>query len=138
MIYENSFASTNQNSTIYFNFFHFFHIILKYYSIFNNNAARSRVAHIARDFIACYSYSYYSFMIGSRFGWSFYLKITLRISYAMFSVTQSNSQCLAMIRFLTIFENKLFRISLVSDFFLKFSPFSRILTLFFIRDLSEG
>ena len=39
------------------------HITLKYFCIFNNIPYASWVAHIARDFLKCYSCSYYSFML---------------------------------------------------------------------------
>ena len=36
-------------------------------------------------------------------GWSLYLKIVLRVGYAMFFITGSNSLYLEIFRFLTIF-----------------------------------
>ena len=40
-----------------------FNITLKYSSFFNNTPLASRVAHIARDFLTCYSCLYYSSML---------------------------------------------------------------------------
>ena len=39
------------------------HITVKYFCIFNNIPCASWVAHITRDFLKCYSCSYYSFML---------------------------------------------------------------------------
>ena len=41
-----------------------FNITSKYFSIFNNKPPASWVAHVTRDFITCYSCSYYSSMNG--------------------------------------------------------------------------
>ena len=68
----------------------------------------------------------------------FYLNIALRVGSAMFSVTGSNSLYLEKFRFFTIFEKKLFRLSAVSDSVLKILPFSLILILSLMRDLSES
>ena len=51
------------------------------------------------------------------------LKIALGVRSAMFSVTGSNSLHLKIFRFFTIFEKKLFRVSVVSDSVFKISPF---------------
>ena len=40
-----------------------FNITLKYFIIFNNKPPASSVAHIARDFLTCYSCSYFSSMV---------------------------------------------------------------------------
>ena len=64
--------------------------------------------------------------IASMLEWSLYLKIALRVGSAMFSVTGSNLLYLEIFRFFTIFEKKLFRLSVVSDSVL---PFSIILIL---------
>ena len=76
--------------------------------------------------------------IASMLGWSLYLKIALRVGSAMFSVTESNSLYLEIFRFFTIFEKKLFRLSAVSDSVFKTLPFSLILILSLMRDLSES
>ena len=67
------------------------------------------------------------------------LSLGLKICYAMFSATGSNSLYLEMFRFVTLFEKKLFRTSAVSDSVFKnsvfknsvfkISPFSLILNL---------
>ena len=57
-------AQTNQDSL----FSHIrknskmFNITLKYFSLFNNKPPASSLAHIAKNFFACYSCSYYSYM----------------------------------------------------------------------------
>ena len=56
-------------------------------------------------------------------GWSLYLKIALGVRSAMLSVTGSKSQHLKIFKFFTIFEKKLFRVSVVSDSVFKISPF---------------
>ena len=56
----------------------------------------------------------------------------------MFSVTELNSLYLKIFRFVTLFENKLFRVSAVSDSVFKISPFYLQLILFFMRDLYES
>ena len=76
--------------------------------------------------------------IASMLGWSLYLNIVLRVGSAMFSVTGSNSLYLEIFRFFTIFEKKLFRLSTVSDSVYKILPFSLILILCLMRDLSES
>ena len=43
-----------------------FLITSKYFSIFNNKPPASWVAHVSRDFLACYPCLYYSFMIYAR------------------------------------------------------------------------
>ena len=40
-----------------------FNITLKYFRFFNNKPPASRVAHITRDFLTCYSCSYYNSML---------------------------------------------------------------------------
>ena len=64
MIHENLFTSTNQDSTIPFTWENskMFNIAPKYFSIFNNKPPASWVAHITRNFLSCYSYSYYRSM----------------------------------------------------------------------------
>ena len=76
--------------------------------------------------------------IASMLGWSFYLNIALRVGSAMFSVTGSNSLYLEIFRFFTIFEKKLFRLSTVPDSVFKTLPFSLMLILSLMRDLSES
>ena len=44
-----------------------FNITSKYFTILNNKPTASWVAHITRDFLACYSCSYYSSMIYPNF-----------------------------------------------------------------------
>ena len=56
----------------------------------------------------------------------------------MFSVTELNSLYLKIFRFVTLFENKLFRVSAVSDSVFKISPFYLQLILFLMRDLYES
>ena len=56
----------------------------------------------------------------------------------MFSVTELNSLYLKIFRFFTLFENKLFRVSAVSDSVFKISPFYLQLILFLMRDLYES
>ena len=64
-IQKRLFAETNQDSTL----FHtrenskIFNITSKYFSFFNNKPPASSVADIARDFLTCYTCSYYSSMI---------------------------------------------------------------------------
>ena len=64
-IQKSLFAQTNQDST----FSHtrenskMFNITLKYFIFFDNKPPASRVAHITRDFLTCYSYSHYGSMI---------------------------------------------------------------------------
>ena len=56
----------------------------------------------------------------------------------MFSVTELNSLYLKIFRFVTLFENKLCRVSAVSDSVFKISPFYLQLILFLMRDLYES
>ena len=49
------FSHTSENTKI-------FNITSKYFSFFNNKPPVGWVAHIARDFLTCYSYLYYSSM----------------------------------------------------------------------------
>ena len=56
----------------------------------------------------------------------------------MFSVTGSSSLYLEIFRFFTVFEKKLIRVSAVFDLAFKISPFSLILILSLMRDLSES
>ena len=44
-----------------------------------------------------------------------YLKIALRVDSAVFSLTESNSLYLKIVRFFTTFQKKLFGVSAVSD-----------------------
>ena len=76
--------------------------------------------------------------MASMLGWSLYLKIVLRVGSAMFFVTGSNSLYLEIFRFLTIFEKKFLRVSAVSDSAFNILPFSLILILSLMRDLSES
>ena len=78
--------------------------------------------------------------IASMLGWYLHLKIVLRVRSAMFSVTRPNLLYLKTFRLYTIFEKKLFRLSLVSNLVFKISPFLLILTfdLSLMRDLSES
>ena len=67
-IQKSLFAQTNQNST----FSHtrensrMFNITSKYFSFFDNKQPASSVAHITKDFLTCYSCSYYSSMVQHR------------------------------------------------------------------------
>ena len=65
MIHKNLFASTNQHYTISFTWENskIFNITLKYFNIFNSKPPASWVAHMTRDFLTCYSCSYYSSML---------------------------------------------------------------------------
>ena len=56
----------------------------------------------------------------------------------MFFVTESNSLCLEIFRFYTKFGKNLLRVSAVSNSVFKISPFSIILILSLMRDLSES
>ena len=64
-IHQNLFALTNQDSTIS----HtrekskMFDITSKYFTFFKNTPPATWVAHTTRNFITCYSCSYYSFMM---------------------------------------------------------------------------
>ena len=62
MIHENLFPSTNQDSAIDFTWENskMFNKTAKYFSIFNNKPPVSWVPHITRNFLRCYSCSYYS------------------------------------------------------------------------------
>ena len=62
MIHENLFPQTNQYSVISFTRENskIFNTTSKYFSNFNNKPLASWVAHIAKDFLTCYSCSYYS------------------------------------------------------------------------------
>ena len=64
-IHESLCTWTNQDSVIFFIWENFkkFNITSKYFSIFSIEPAANWVAHIARDFITCYSCSYYSTML---------------------------------------------------------------------------
>ena len=53
---QSRFSHTHENSKI-------FNITSKYFSFFNNKPPASWVAHITRDFLTCYSTSYYSSML---------------------------------------------------------------------------
>ena len=76
--------------------------------------------------------------IASMLGWSLYLKTALKVGSAMFSVAESNSLFLEILRFFLIFEKKLFGFSAVSDSGFNIWPFSLILILSLMRDLSES
>ena len=76
--------------------------------------------------------------IASMLVWSLYLKISLRVGFAMFSVTGSNSLYLQTFRFYTIFEKKLSRVSAVSDLAFKISLFSLTFILSLKRDLAKS
>ena len=56
------FAQTSQDSAFSqtCHYAKMFNITSKYFTFFNNKLAACQVAHITRDFIACYSCSYYS------------------------------------------------------------------------------
>ena len=61
-IQKSLFAETNQDSTFYHTRENskMFNITSKYFSFFNNKPPASWVAHITRDFLTCYSSSYFS------------------------------------------------------------------------------
>ena len=50
---DSTFSHTHENSKM-------FHITSKYFRFFNNKPPASRVTHITRDFLTCYSCLYYS------------------------------------------------------------------------------
>ena len=60
-----------------------------------------------------------------------------RVGSAMFSLTGSNSLYLEILRFFAIFEKIIFRVSAISDSVFEISPFSLILILSLLCDLSE-
>ena len=102
-IQKNLFAETNQDST----FSHtrensrMFNITSKYFSFFNNKPPASWVVHIARDFLTCYSCSYYSsmekynllalkkslFVIFGEFSRNCLLKSSIRCSFVLWIST---------------------------------------------------
>ena len=53
---DSAFSQTRENSKIY-------NITSKYFSFFNNKPPGCWVVHITRDFLTCYSCSYYSSMV---------------------------------------------------------------------------
>ena len=65
-------------------------------------------------------------------------KMALRVGSAMFYVTVSNSVYLEIFRYFTLSEEKLFRVSAVSDSLLKISPFSLIVILSLINGLPDS
>ena len=71
-------------------------------------------------------------------GWSLDLKMTLRVGSAMFYVTGANSVYLKIFRYFTLSEEKLFRVSAVSDSLFKISPFSLIVILSLINGLPDS
>ena len=73
-VQKSLFAETNQDSTFSYTRENskMFYITSKYFSFFNNKPPASWVAHITRDFLTCYSCSYYSSMVYPS-GHSFFL-----------------------------------------------------------------
>ena len=65
-----TFSYTRQNSKM-------FNITSKYFSLFNNNPPAGWATHIARNFLTCYSCSYYSYMFWFSNIWNLMFSISL-------------------------------------------------------------
>ena len=94
-----------------------FNITSKYFSIFNNKPPASWVAHITRDFITCYSCSYYSFMIEPTcFKW-------INPLYWPFLTSQKQPLSMKSRNFITdIWDFNVFTTSIMKSTYIKANP----------------